>query len=243
MAASLQIRERRTLPDCCRGTPQAPLRAISTRRPTRGTALDYRFRGNLRDRFGLVRLPGAAAGTPSCRPGAQRMDGPGSHLSGNRYTSHLSRSESLAGRMMGIAHRIFLIDPEDRLYRLANAKFCAMLQAPTRHRFLQFAGRRIRSAGATIELIDRRPTEVLRVTFDIATFDERGCLDRDLYLQQQSSRAELAMATMIFGRPTNSAVVDAASRYVAHGGRWTPSRFLARAIEDAALGRTRSVRL
>lgn len=144
---------------------------------------------------------------------------------------------------MGISHRMFVIDQQDRLYRLASAKFYAMLQAPASYCFPQFAGQRVRTAGTSVELVNRQPTEVVRVTYDIVTFDQRGCFQADTFLAQQSSRAELAMAPPIADRESKTDVVEAASRFVAHGGRWIPSQALARAIEDAALGRTRCTRL
>ena len=118
-----------------------------------------------------------------------------------------------------------------------------MLQAPVLRRYPQFAGQRVRTASICVELVDRQPTEILRATFDILTFDGEGYFEREIYLQQQSSRAELEMAPMIFEPKSKTDVVDAASRFIAHGGRWMPSRSLARAIEDAGLGRTRCTRL
>lgn len=144
---------------------------------------------------------------------------------------------------MGISHRMFLIDSADSLYRLATSTFYAMLQSPALRRYSQFSGQRIRTASICVELIDRQPVAVVRSTFDIVTFDDDGYFERDLYFQQQSSRAELAMAPMIFDRPSKIEVVEAASRFVAHGGCWIPSQLLASAIEDAALGRTRCRRL
>lgn len=144
---------------------------------------------------------------------------------------------------MGISDRRFLIDQHDRLYRMANTKFDAMVRDPARHRFPQFAGLRVRTAITLVELIDRQPTQVVRVTFAILSFDDSGCLDKDRFLEQQFSLAELAMAPVIAADRSDTDVLDAASRFTAHGGRWTPSRALYRAIEDAALGRTRCPKL
>jgi hypothetical protein len=144
---------------------------------------------------------------------------------------------------MGISHRRFLIDQQDRLYRMTNAKFDAMARDPASHCFPQFAGQRVRTASTLVELINRQPTEVVRMTFAIFTFGDGGRFERDPFVRQQSSLAELAMAPVIADRHSDSDVVDAASRFIAHGGDWTPSRTLARAIEDAALGRTRCPQL
>jgi len=138
---------------------------------------------------------------------------------------------------MGISHRKFLIDPQDRIFRLAMAKYMAMLRQPDCHRLAQFAGQRIRSAGIAVTMRDRRPVEVVWSAFDILTFDESGRLKADTFLQQQLSRAELAMSSMIGGRERNVDLIDTATRFIADGGRWVPSRAVASAIHDAALGR------
>ena len=107
---------------------------------------------------------------------------------------------------------------------MANTKFDAMVRDPARHRFPQFAGLRVRTAITLVELIDRQPTQVVQVTFAILSFDDSGCLDKDRFLEQQLSLAELAMAPVIAADRSDTDVLDAASRFTAHGGRWTPSR-------------------
>jgi hypothetical protein len=144
---------------------------------------------------------------------------------------------------MGISHRRFLIDPQDRLYRMTNTKFDAIAKDPASHCFAQFAGQRVRTASTLVELINRQPIQVVRITFAIVTFDDGGRFEKDLFVHQQSSLAEVAMAPAIADRRSDSDVLDAASRFIAHGGLWSPSRTLARTIEDAALGRTRCPRL
>jgi hypothetical protein len=144
--------------------------------------------------------------------------------------------------MMGLSCRMFLLDQNDSLYRLANTKFAQMLQDPKSHCFL-FAGHRVRMADAIVELIDRKPIRVARLTFGILTFDKEGRFDPRAFEQQQFARAELAMVPLIAAVERNAKIVDAASRFVAQGGRWTPSKTLARAIEDAALGRIKCPRL
>jgi len=141
---------------------------------------------------------------------------------------------------MGFSHRMLLIDQNDRLYRLAITKFEAMLRSSTHYRFPQFAGQRIRAAGVSVELIDRQPSRVIRVTYNILTFDEAGQFDAAIFNLQQSSRAELAMASaipsVVFDQQDAMDVVDAATRFIEHGGRWAPSPALTRTIHEAALG-------
>jgi hypothetical protein len=144
---------------------------------------------------------------------------------------------------MGLSHRKFVIDQNDRVCRLASKKFDAMLRNPASHRFLQFAGQRVRAVSTTVELANRQPIQVVLITFDILTFDDTGRFDLDTYRQQQFSRAEVAIAPLIASLDRNTDVVDSASRFIAQGGRWTPSPTLARAIDDAALGRMKCAQL
>ena len=68
---------------------------------------------------------------------------------------------------MGFSCRIFLVDQNDGLYRLANTKFGEMLRNPASHCLPLFAGQRVRVAGAIVELVGREPIRVIRITLDI----------------------------------------------------------------------------
>ena len=75
------------------------------------------------------------------------------------------------------------------------------------------------------------------------TFDDQGCLDPSAFGRHRLARAELALAPSIAHADWRATLVDAASRFVAQGGRWAPSRTLARVLEDAALGRLKCPRM
>jgi GGDEF domain-containing protein len=144
---------------------------------------------------------------------------------------------------MGFSSRIFLLDGSDALYRLANTAFAAMLQDPDEHPYPLFAGQRIRMADATVELMDRRPIAVARVTFGILAFDEKGRLNSEAFQQQQFARAETALAGVIEAENRDSPIVEARARFLAQGGQWTPSKLIERALDDAAMGRIKCPRL
>jgi hypothetical protein len=61
--------------------------------------------------------------------------------------------------------------------------------------------------------------------------------------RHQRANAELAWTPRFVEPAGTSTVVDATSRFVAQGGRWKPSRTLARRIEAAALGQVKCMRL
>ena len=144
---------------------------------------------------------------------------------------------------MGISGRMFLLDKADSLYRLPSAKFDQMLRDPTSCRLTRFSGARVRMTDVAVELLDRQPIPVVWITFGFLTFDDEGYFDASVFDLHQRARAELAWALPTKEPKGVGIVVDAASRFVAQGGRWTPSRTLQRLIDAAALEQVKCTRL
>jgi len=144
---------------------------------------------------------------------------------------------------MGFASRTFLVAHDDRLGLLASAAFDRMLRDPASHRLPQFAGQRVRMASIIVELDRGQPVRVVRRTFAVLSFDEEGGLDPGRFGRQQAALAETALAPGLGESGGAGKLVEAASRFVAQGGTWTPSGDLARAIDRAAMGYERCQRL
>lgn len=137
---------------------------------------------------------------------------------------------------------MYLLDQDDTLYRLPSAKFSRMLRDPTCCRLPRFAGRRVRMTDVAVELIDRQPSRVIWITFAFLAFDDDGYFDLATFDRHQRARAELAVALPSL-ESRSEGVVDAADRFVAQGGRWTPSRALQRRIDAVALEQVKCPRL
>ena len=71
----------------------------------------------------------------------------------------------------------------------------------------------------------------------IVSFDEAGRLDTTRLREQQWALAESALDRVFTVPGDDYRVLDAASRFIAQGGRWRPSSELAQHIDDTALGR------
>ena len=138
---------------------------------------------------------------------------------------------------MGLSCRRFLIAGDDRIYRVPNTTFDRMLRDPANHRLPIFAGQRVCMADLIVELANRGPQRIIRSTFAVLAFDDSGGVDTARFDGQQFALAESALAPVFAGAEREDNVVDAAHRFVAHGGAWIPSTGLGRAIEDAAMGR------
>ena len=144
---------------------------------------------------------------------------------------------------MGISSRMYLLDQDDTLYCLPSAKFARMLRDPTTCRLPRFAGSRLRMTDVAVELIDRRPSRVIWITFAFLAFDDDGCFDFSSFDRHQRARAELALALPSLEPKSEGVVVEAADRFVAQGGLWTPSSTLQRRIDAVALEQEKCPRL
>ena len=140
---------------------------------------------------------------------------------------------------MTFSVRIFIMAPDETLYRIAGTKFTAMINDPESHPLLRFADQRVRMAEAIVELRNRAPCGIDRLLFEILRFDDHGRLDIKTFMRQN-----FALAELLSDKPaTRGTVVDAGSRFVAQGGRWQPSQPLERRIRQAALGKLECKRL
>jgi len=137
---------------------------------------------------------------------------------------------------MGLSYRLFLLDENDVLYRLSNAKFDEMLRRPAGNRIPRFAEARVRMASVIVRFEDRRPIRVVQTSYSVLPFDKTGRLDVTAYQQPVRARIDLVLSALRNETAASKTVIEAANRFVDRGGRWEPSLALARAIEQSALG-------
>jgi hypothetical protein len=60
---------------------------------------------------------------------------------------------------------MFLVAPDDTLWRLSTRKFDRMLRNPASHSLPAFAGQRARMASVVVELVASEPMRVIRDGF------------------------------------------------------------------------------
>jgi hypothetical protein len=140
-------------------------------------------------------------------------------------------------KIMILSVRRFLVAQDGVLYRLADATFTRMLRNPGSRAFPVLAGQRVRMASLIVELIGGIPVRVVRSTFATLSFNDDGCLDSGMFTRQQWALAESAVDPALVDTKRDGKVLDAASRFIAQGGRWRPSASLARTLNEAAPGR------
>ena len=137
---------------------------------------------------------------------------------------------------MSISTRTFALDRTDSLHRISGAKFSAMLADPKTHLIPEFASQRIRVAEAAVELINRKPTAVVRMVFFLLGFDKSGALEVDAFMQQSAAVVDTLLVKC---EPRKGNILDARSRLVVSGGRWKPTPAIQTLFHNAALGRVK----
>ena len=98
------------------------------------------------------------------------------------------------------------------------------------------ADQRVRMAELLVELSNRIAIHVVRRVYFVLAFDDTGRVDTERFRKQQWALAESALDPALALPEDDESVLDAASRFIAQGGRWHPPRALTRTIDDAALG-------
>ena len=138
---------------------------------------------------------------------------------------------------MGYGYRKFIVHDDGTLDRMRNNVFDRLLRDPQHHSMPAMAGKRVRMADIVVQLENRRPVCVVRRVYFVVSFDEEGRLDTKRFLQQQWALVESALDPVLAEPNHGDRILDAASRFIAQGGRWRPQAGLAQRIDDAALGR------
>jgi hypothetical protein len=82
-----------------------------------------------------------------------------------------------------------------------------MLDDPEHHPLACFAGQRVRTVEATVEIRDRTPCAVARLVYQMIGFDARGRLERRAFLRQNVALAELVAGRVMVGSTTNEATI------------------------------------
>lgn len=144
---------------------------------------------------------------------------------------------------MTLSSRIFIVGTDETLYRLTGTKFSGMLRDPSSHLMPRFASQRVRMAEAIVELRNRIPYRVVRLVYEILRFDDQGKLDIETFAQQNAALVDVMLESTLKESTTETAIIDASSRFVAQGGRWNPSPSQEWRVCQAALDEIKYQRL
>ena len=136
---------------------------------------------------------------------------------------------------MGIGIRIYIVEDDDSLERIPLTRYERMRRGVPGEGLPQYSGRRMRYIFALIEMINRKPVEIVRLSFSYLTFDSEGKLDRSEF----ATMARLSIDSL---PPTEAAqpeqkVVDAEHKFEKKRYRdqftWSPNPEIEAAIITA----------
>ena len=141
---------------------------------------------------------------------------------------------------MGLSLRIFLVDDDDSLRRLPLARYERLLRGEAGESLPQYAGRRVRYVLVSVDVVDRKPVEIVHIQYSTLAFDSKGRLDQ----VDRKRKAKLAMDLLpALSGDDPEQVIDARHRFAKKRYdseyRWKPSLGIEAAIINAIFGSKR----
>jgi len=78
---------------------------------------------------------------------------------------------------MGLGTRIFIVKDDDSLQRLSLKRYNRLIKGHPDEGLMQFSGKRIRYALIVLEMMNRKPAEILMTEYSYLAFNSKGRLD------------------------------------------------------------------
>ena len=115
---------------------------------------------------------------------------------------------------MGTGVRIFLVNDDGSVRRFPVARFERLFQHHPEENLPQYAGKRVRYSLVAVDLVNRKPAEIISIQYPILTFDSKGRIDAKVvdvehrflqkryenrYLWRPTPEIEEAIVKAIFG--------------------------------------------
>ena len=140
---------------------------------------------------------------------------------------------------MGLSIRIFIVEDDDTIKRLPLTRYERLHKHDPDERLLKYAGQRVRYALIVVDLVNRRPVEIVKDEFGFLFFDDEGRLKESEHGKAESLAFD--MLTPLFSDQTNSRVIDARHKFAKKRYfdkfSWTPTDEIVAAIAEAIFGK------
>jgi hypothetical protein len=140
---------------------------------------------------------------------------------------------------MGLSIRIFIVEDDDTIKRLPLTRYERLHKHDRDERLLKYAGQRLRYALIVVNLVNRKPVEIVKDEFGFLFFDDEGRLKKSEHGKEESLAFD--MLTPLFSDQTNSRVIDARHKFAKKRYfdkfSWTPTDEIIAAIAEAIFGK------
>ena len=114
-----------------------------------------------------------------------------------------------------------------------------MLNRSPDERLLEYTGKRVRYALIVVDLVNRRPIEIVRDEFGFLDFDDEGRFKEPQYEKEESLAFDLL--DPFFSDQTNSQVIDARHKFAKKRYfdkfSWTPTNEIVVGIAEIIFGK------
>ena len=140
---------------------------------------------------------------------------------------------------MGLSIRVFIVEDDDSIKRLPLAQYERLLKRDPNESLPKYAERRIRYALIVVDLVNRRPIEIVRDQFGFLDFDDEGQLKIGEHEKKESVAFDI-LAPILSDR-TNSRVINARHKFAKKSFldkfSWAPTDEIIAAIAKAIFGK------
>ena len=140
---------------------------------------------------------------------------------------------------MGLSIRIFIVEDDDTIKRLPLTRYERLHKHDPDERLLKYAGQRVRYALIVVDLVNRRPIEIVKDEFGFLSFDDEGRLNLSELVKEESLAFD--MLAPLFPDQTNGRVIDAQHKFARKRyfdkHRWEPTDQIVTAIAEAIFGK------
>ncbi|MGD9290661.1 MAG: hypothetical protein PVG74_23790 [Desulfobacterales bacterium] len=143
------------------------------------------------------------------------------------------------GMTMGLSIRIFIVEDDDTIKRLPLARFERLLNRDSDERLSKYAGKRVRYALIVVDLVNRKPIEVVRDEYAFLDFDREGRLKVPEFENEEISAFD--MLDFSSSEQQDSRVIDARHKFARKRyfdkHKWDPTVKIIAVIAEAIFGK------
>jgi hypothetical protein len=140
---------------------------------------------------------------------------------------------------MGLSIRIFIVENDDTITRLPLARYERLLKRDPNESLPKYAGKRIRYALIVVDLVNRKPIEIVRDEFAYLDFDEEGRFKEPEHGKEESSALDILDFFSL--EQQDKRVIDARHKFARKRyfdkNRWEPTDEIIAAIAEAIFGK------
>ena len=140
---------------------------------------------------------------------------------------------------MGLSIRFFIVEDDDTIKRLPLARYERLLNRDPDERLSRYAGQRVRYALIVVNLVNRKPIEVVKDEYAYLDFDKEGRLKEPELKNEEISAFD--MLDFSFLEQKDKRVIDARHKFARKRyfdkHSWDPTDEIVTAIAEAIFGK------